>query len=122
MMACASGCFCRGARVAGQPVSSVRDFAFLAGTNSRGVDLIVSLAVMQSRWPRRGRHAIRHGSLLQDASRLRHAQEIMPKGLYRTRVSESRALRVCAAGLLAQRHPVRIPERIPAVRLPVSPG
>jgi hypothetical protein len=84
--------------------------------------LIVSRPARHFRGSERGRHAILRAGLVQEASRLRHAQRILPRGVHRTRMSEVRGLRVCAAGLSDQRHPNRSSERIPAVRLPVSPG
>jgi hypothetical protein len=84
--------------------------------------LIVSRLAKQFRGSGRGRHAIQRAGLVQETSRLRHAQRILARGVHRTRMSEVRGLGVCAAGLSDQRHPNRSPERIPAVRLPVSPG
>jgi hypothetical protein len=76
-------------------------------------------AMPQFRGSGRGRHAIRRAGALQDSSRRRHAQRILPEGVHRTRMSEVRGSRVCADGLSLRRHPYRSPERIPAVRLPV---
>jgi hypothetical protein len=84
--------------------------------------LIVSRLAKQFRGSGRGRHAVQPAGLVQETSRLRHAQRILARGVHRTRMSEVRGLGVCAAGLSDQRHPNRSPERIPAVRLPVSPG
>jgi hypothetical protein len=88
----------------------------------RGFGLSTSRQAIQSRALGRGRHALRRAGTFQEALRLRHAQRVLPRGVYRTRMSEVRGSWVCAAGLPGQRHPNRSPERIPAVRLPVSSG
>lgn len=87
--------------------------------------MAVSRQARPSSHSRRGRHAIQRARPAAEASRLRHRQLTLPRGVHRTRVSEMRALRVCAAVRLvptAQRHPSRLMERILAVRLPASMG
>jgi hypothetical protein len=100
----------------------VRDFAASVGHTSARVCLSTSRQAMQSRDLGRGRHALRRAGTFQEALRLRHAQRVLPRGVYRTRMSEVRGSWVCAAGLPGERHPNRSPERILAVRLPVSSG
>lgn len=73
----------------------------------------------------RGRHAIQRARPAAEVSRLRHRQLTLPRGVHRTRVSEMRAVRVCAAVRrtpTAQRHPFRRLERNVAARLPASTG
>ena len=75
--------------------------------------------------PRRGRHAIQRARYSVEALRLRHAQVILPRGVYCTRVSAMRGSRGRAVVRLVwtlRRTPFRSMERILAVRLPVSTG
>jgi hypothetical protein len=81
-----------------------------------------SRQAMQSLGFGSGRHAIRRARSFQEASRLRHAQLVLPRGVYRTRMSEVRGSGVRVAVLLPQRHPIRPSERIRAVRLPETSG
>lgn len=74
---------------------------------------------------RRGRHAIERARSAADASRLRHAQVVLPRGVYRTRMSETRTLQGSAAVRRARTapcFPYRQMERTEAVRLPGSTG
>ena len=71
---------------------------------------------------RRGRHAIQRARSFADACRLRHAQVLLPRGLYRTRVSEMRGRGVRVPAKLAGRHPFPVAERAEAMRLPLSMG
>jgi hypothetical protein len=69
---------------------------------------------------RRGRHAIQRARSSVEASRLRHAQLILPRGVYCTRVSAMRGSRGRAVVRLvgtSLRTPFRLMERILAVRL-----
>lgn len=84
--------------------------------------MIILRLPTQSRGTGRGRHAIRRAGPTEEASRLRHAQQILPLGLHRTRMSEVRGSRVLAGVPLPRRHPIQSPERILAARLPVPPG
>lgn len=62
--------------------------------------------------------AVSHEARSAQAARLRHAQVILPRGVHRTRVSETRK-----AGVRAARpHPFRTLERIPAARSGPPPG
>jgi hypothetical protein len=65
---------------------------------------------------RHGRHAIQRARSVADASRLRHAAVVLPRGVHRTRVSEIRAAPGRAAGLTAPPGPFAIAERLVAVR------
>ena len=74
---------------------------------------------------RRGRHAIQRARSSVEASRLRHAQVILPRGVYCTRVSAmrgSRGLAVVRLVWTSRRTPFRLMERNLAVGLPVSTG
>ncbi len=84
--------------------------------------MIVSRMATQFQGVRYGRHAIGRAGTIRDALHLCRARKTLPQGVHRTRVSQVRALRVCATALVARRHPIRTRERIPAVRLPMSPG
>ncbi len=55
--------------------------------------MAVSVRGRQSQRSRRGRHAIQRARSAADASRLRQAQLMVPRGLHRTRVSEMRGVR-----------------------------
>jgi hypothetical protein len=87
--------------------------------------MTVSRQVRYTLRPRRGRHAIQRARAATEASRLRHAQVLLPRGVHRTRVSEMRPRRVPAVVRL-----VRIPAATPfpllernlALRLPASTG
>lgn len=69
---------------------------------------------------RRGRHAIERARSANEASRLRHAQLMLPRGVHRTRMSKTRSFRGCAAARTAPRAPFGNRERIVAVRLPAT--
>jgi hypothetical protein len=74
---------------------------------------------------RRGRHAIERARSAATASRRRHAQLILPRGVRRTRMSETRTARGAAPvrqSRTAPRSPFRSIERIKAVRLAASTG
>lgn len=74
---------------------------------------------------RRGRHAIERARPVVQATRLRHAQLVLPHGLHRTRMSETRLVPGSAVVLEARttpRSPFGGMERIEAVRLPASTG
>lgn len=77
-----------------------RDFWLSGGYGLKGVELIASRSAMY--FPGQGR--------------------TLPLGFHRTRMSDVRGLRVCAAGRLSRRHPTRSSECIRAVRLCVSSG
>jgi hypothetical protein len=87
--------------------------------------MIVSRPARQHQGPTRGRHAIRRAGLCQEAQRLRHSQGTLPRGVYRTRMSEVRMFGVCTTTRLAPhalRHLTQFLERISAVGLPVNTG
>jgi len=87
--------------------------------------MAVARQARYSQHPRHGRHAIPRARASADACRLRNAQLLLPRGVHRTRVSETRDQRVCAPVQLsrtASRHPFRIVERSVALRPPVPPG
>lgn len=74
---------------------------------------------------RHGRHAIQRARSAVGGSRLRHAQVLLPRGVYCTRVSAMRGSRGRAVVRLvwtSRRTPFRSIERILAVRLPVATG
>lgn len=74
---------------------------------------------------RRGRHAIQRARSVADASRLRHAAVMLPRGVHRTRVSETRGASGRGAVRLsrtAPRAPFDPTERFVAVPLPLSTG
>jgi len=78
-----------------------------------------------SQHPRHGRHAIPRARASAEACRLRNAQLLLPRGVHRTRVSETRDHRVCAPVRLSRtagRHPFRLVERSVAMRPPVPTG
>jgi hypothetical protein len=85
--------------------------------------MIVSRPARQHQGPTRGRHAIRRAGLCQEAQRLRHSQGTLPRGVYRTRMSEVRTFGVCmATGPARLATPNTLLERISAVGLPVNTG
>jgi hypothetical protein len=87
--------------------------------------MTVSGRVRHSTNTRRGRHAIRRAGSLAVASRLRHAQLVLPRGVYRTRTSAMRGPRVRAMVRhvrISLRDPFRLMERILAVRLAPTTG
>jgi hypothetical protein len=74
---------------------------------------------------RRGRHAIQRARSSVEASRLRHAQLMLPQGVYCTRVSAVRGSRGRAVVRLvwtSLRTRFWLLERILAVGLPLSTG
>ena len=81
--------------------------------------MIVSRPTRQIEYTGRGRHAIRRANLFEEAVRMRHAHQSLPRGVHRTRVSEIRPYRV--HGLVRGTPPGSL-ERTLAVRLPVSMG
>lgn len=87
--------------------------------------MTVSRRVRHSTNTRRGRHAIRRAGSLAVASRLRHAQLVLSRGVYRTRTSAMREPRVRAMvrhARISLRGPFRLMERILAVRLAPTTG
>lgn len=87
--------------------------------------MAVARQARYSQLPRHGRHAIPRARTSAEARRLRNAQLLLPRGVHRTRVSETRDHRVCApvqVSRTASRHPSRIVERIVAMRPPVPMG
>ena len=63
--------------------------------------MIFSRQARQHQGPTQGRHAIQRAGLCQEAQRLRHSQGTLPRGVYRTRMSEVRTFGVCTATPLA---------------------
>ena len=87
--------------------------------------MTVSRRVRHSTNTRRGRHAIRRAGSLAVASRLRHAQLVLSRGVYRTRTSAMREPRVRTMvrhARISLRGPFRLMERILAVRLAPTTG
>jgi hypothetical protein len=74
---------------------------------------------------RRGRHAIERARPAADVPRLRHGQLMLPRGVHRTRMSETRT-RPGSAAVRRVRAAPRSPDpsvkRTEAVRLPASTG
>jgi hypothetical protein len=81
--------------------------------------MIVSRPARHLEHSGRGRHAIRRAGLFEEAVRLRYAHRLLPRGVHRTRVSETRPCRV--RGPLGATRPDSL-ERTVAVRLPANTG
>lgn len=87
--------------------------------------MAVARQARYSQLPRHGRHAISRARACAEACRLRNAQLLLPRGVHRTRVSETRDHRVCApvrVSRTASGHPFRIVERSVTMRPPLLTG